>query len=161
MKACNFTWDYGLNQKTNKLRIRIQSITMVKTIYRIQHTKKNRSRKNGGKDGKALYNLMNNAVYGKTMRNLRNRIGVKLLTTKKTLKWISKPSYMSHKLFNNDWVAIVKSKVTLMLNKPACGGMRILELRKMSMYEFHYEYIKINMATTQDNHSQTLIVQCM
>ena len=29
---------------------------------------------------------MNNAVYGKTMRNLRNRIGVRLLTTKKTLK---------------------------------------------------------------------------
>lgn len=39
---------------------------MVKVIYQILHTKKNRSRKNGGKAGKA--------VYGITMENLRNRI---------------------------------------------------------------------------------------
>ena len=32
---------------------------MVKRIYWIQHTQKNRCRKNGDKDGKALYKLMN------------------------------------------------------------------------------------------------------
>ena len=39
------------------------------------------------------------------------------------LKWISKPSYMSHKIFDNDLVAIRKNKVTLTLNKPAYIGM--------------------------------------
>ena len=53
--------------KKNTSRIRIQSITMIKTIYWIQHKERNRSRKNGGKDGKALHKLTNNAIYGKTM----------------------------------------------------------------------------------------------
>ena len=49
--------------------------------------------KNGGKDEKALYKLMNNAVYGKAIENLRNRIDVKILSNKKDyLKWASKPS---------------------------------------------------------------------
>ena len=50
---------------------------------------------------------MSNAAYGKTMENLRNRIDVKLVNNKKYyLKWLSKPSYMSHSLFDNDLVAI-------------------------------------------------------
>ena len=86
---------------------------------------------------------MNNAVYGKTMENLRNKIDIKLVSNKKDyLKWTSKPSYMSHKIFDNDLVAIRKNKVTLTLNKPAYIGMCILELSKVLMYEFHYDYIK-------------------
>ena len=75
---------------------------------------------------------MNNAVYGKTMENLRNRIDVKLVSNKKDyLKWTSKPSYMSHKIFYNDLVEIQKSKVILTLNKPTYIGMCILELSKV------------------------------
>ena len=63
---------------------------------------------------------MNNAVYGKAMENLRNRIDVKLVSNKKDyLKWTSKPSYMTHKIFDNDLVAIRKNKAALTLNKPA------------------------------------------
>ena len=39
--------------------------------------------KNRDKYGKALHKLMNNAVYGKTMENLRSRIDVKLVSNKK------------------------------------------------------------------------------
>ena len=87
---------------------------------------------------------MNNAVHGKAMKNLINRTDGKLLRKKiDYLKWTSKPSYISQKMFRNDLVAIRKGKVTLTLNKPAYIGMCILELSKVLMYEFHYDNIKI------------------
>ena len=76
------------------------------------------------------------------MENLRSRIDVRLKNNEKDyLKCSSKPSYMSHKIFDNNLVAIRKSKVALKLNKPAYIGMCILELSKILMYEFHYDYI--------------------
>ena len=73
------------------------------------------------------------AIYEKTMENLRNRIDVRLVNNEKYyLKWTSKPSYMSHKIFANDLVTICKSKVTLILTKLHVG-MCILELSKVLM----------------------------
>ena len=48
---------------------------------------------------------------------------------------------MSNKTFDNDLVAIRKSKVILMLNKPTYDGC-IVDLSKLLMYEFHYRYTK-------------------
>ena len=121
-----------LKTKTNTSLIRNQSTSMSKTGER-----------NGEKDGKALYKLMNNAVYGKAIENLRNRIDVKLVSNKKNyFRWTSKPSYMWHKIFGYDLVAIRKNKVALTLDKSAYIGMCILELHKVLIYEFHYVYIK-------------------
>ena len=86
---------------------------------------------------------MNNAIYGKTMENLRNRVNVQLVNNEKDyLKCTSKPSYMWHKIFDNNLVAIRKSKLALKLNTPAYIGTCILELSKVLMCEFHYDYIK-------------------
>ena len=62
------------------------------------HKKDRRNKKTGDKDGKVMYKLMNNAVYGKTMENVRNRIDMKLVSNEKdSLKWTSKPSYVLQK----------------------------------------------------------------
>ena len=44
--------------------------------------------------------------------------------------------------FDNNLVAIQKRKVALKLNKPAYIGTCILDLSKVGMYKFHYDYIK-------------------
>ena len=90
------------------------------------------------------------------MKNLRSRIDVKLVNNKKDyLKCTSKPSYMLHNIFGNNSGVIWKSKVSLKLNKPAPIGMRILELGKVLMYEFHYDYIK----NKYDNKSKLLFTE--
>ena len=62
---------------------------------------------------------MKNSVHGIKMENVRNRIDVKLVSNKKDyLKWTFKPSYMSHKIFDNDLVTKRKNKIALLLNKP-------------------------------------------
>ena len=92
---------------------------------------------------KDFFKLMNNSVFGKTMENLRKRVDVRLVTDKKKLlKLSSKPTYVSSKIFNKNLVAVHKIKETLTLNRPAYVGMCILDLSKILMYDFHYNYIK-------------------
>ena len=101
-------------------------------------------RKNAKNDfEKDYFKLMNNAVYGKTMENIRKRVDVRLVTDeKKLLKLTSKPSYISNKIFNENLVAVHKIKERLTLNKPAYLGMCILDISKTLMYNYHYNYIK-------------------
>ena len=86
---------------------------------------------------------MSNAVFSKTMENVRNRIDVKFVSDKKyQLKWASKPSYLWQKIFDDDLVAICKNQVILALNKQAYSRMCTLDFSKVLMYEFHYDNMK-------------------
>ena len=57
-------------------------------------------------------------------------------------KYLSKPSFASHKVFNKNFLAIHEIKPVLTLDKPINVGFSILDLPKLLMYEFHYKYIK-------------------
>ena len=104
-------------------------------------TEKRKPAKNSFK--KDFFKLINNSVFGKTMENLRKRVDVRLVTNEKKLdKLTSKPTYVSSKIFNENLMAVHKVKETLTLNRPAYVGMCILDLSKMLMYDFHYNYIK-------------------
>ena len=77
------------------------------------------------------------------MVNLRKIIGVRLLTNAKDYeKYVRKPNFVSQKIFNKRFVAIHEIKPVLTLTKPVCVGFSILDLSKLLMYEFHYNYIK-------------------
>ncbi|CAG2208280.1 unnamed protein product [Mytilus edulis] len=92
---------------------------------------------------KDFFKLMNNAVFGKTMENLRKRTDIKLLNDQsKARKLISKPTFHAFKIFNDDLVAVHMLKQRLYLNRPIYVGFTILDLSKTLMYDFHYNYIK-------------------
>ena len=92
---------------------------------------------------KDIFKPMNNAVFGKTMENVRKRVDVRLVTDEKQhVKVASKPTYVSSKIFNKNLVAVHKIKEALTLNRPVYLGMCILDFSKTLMYDFHYNYIK-------------------
>ena len=63
-------------------------------------------------------------LYMAKNRSVRNRIYIKLVSNKNDyLKWTSKPSYMPHKIFDNDLVTIRKNNVILTLNKRVYVGL--------------------------------------
>ena len=94
---------------------------------------------------KYFFKLMINSVYGKTMENLRKRINVRLVNNEKDfLKYTSRPTYITHKLFGKDYAAIHEIKPVLTLNKPIYVGFTVLELSKWLMFNFNYNFIKRN-----------------
>ena len=83
---------------------------------------------------KEFFKLMINSVYGK--------INVRLVNSEKDfLKYPSRPTYIIHKIFGKDYVAIHKIKPVLILNKPIYIGFTVLDLSKWKMYDFHYNFI--------------------
>ena len=93
----------------------------------------------GDKVGKDLFKLFNNAVFGKTMENLRKRIDFEVVTSRKiALKRIAKPNFKHAKRFREDLVGIHTTKPVLKLNRPIQVGFAVLDLSKYLMYNFHY-----------------------
>ena len=67
---------------------------------------------------KNYFELMNNSVFGKTMENLRKRVSAKLVNNAKVyVKCISKPIFVSQKIFSKNCVAIHEINPVLTLNK--------------------------------------------
>ena len=92
---------------------------------------------------KDFFKLMNNAVFGKTMENIRNRVNIKLINTEEQLKKLAaKPNYNGRKIFSENLVSVHMKKTSLTMNKPVYLGMCILDLSKTLMFDFHYKYIK-------------------
>ena len=92
---------------------------------------------------KNLFKLMNNSGYGKTMENLRKIINARPINNfKDYAKCVSRPNFISQKIFSKYFVAVHQIKSVLVLHKPIYVRFRVLELSKLLMYKFFYENIK-------------------
>ena len=88
---------------------------------------------------KNLFKLLNNVVYGKTMENMRKRIKIRVVTNKKDfIKNTLRPTYFNHNIFGERLFVIPQ----LTLNKPIYVGCTVLELSKLEVYKYHYDFMK-------------------
>ena len=86
---------------------------------------------------------MNNAVFGKAMENIRKHIDIKLVTTdKRRNKLVAEPNYHTMNYISEDLSIIEMNKTKVKMNKPIYLGLSILEISKLLMYEFWYDYMK-------------------
>jgi len=96
---------------------------------------------------KEFYKLMNNSVFRETIKNLRNRVDIKIVRSDeadKIRRLVATPLYARHVIFSKDLARIhmPKSRLALLLNKPVYTGMTILENSKILMYDFYYNVLK-------------------
>ena len=77
------------------------------------------------------------------MENIRKHRDIKLVTTdKKRSKLVLEPNYHTINLISKDLSIIEMKKTTVKMNKPIYLGLSILEISKILMYEFWYDYMK-------------------
>ena len=94
---------------------------------------------------KDFFKLMNNSVFGKTMENVRNHRDIKIVTTNKQRnKYASEPNYHTTKRISKNLLIMEMKKTEVKMNKPIYFGQAILDISKTLMYEFWYDYIKLN-----------------
>ena len=92
---------------------------------------------------KDLFKWMNNSVFGKTMGNIRKHKDIKLVTIdKKRSKLVSESNYYTINLISEDLLIIEMKKTKVKMNKPIYLGLSILEISKILMCEFWYDYMK-------------------
>ena len=91
---------------------------------------------------KDFFKLMNNAVFGKTMENIRKHRNIKLVTTREMyLRTVMRPNFKSGVLFGENLMGCEMGKIKVVMKKPVYLGQAILDLSKIVMYEFHYDYM--------------------
>ena len=92
---------------------------------------------------KDFFKLMNNAVFGKTMENVRRHRDIKLVTTEgRRNNLVSEQNYHTTKFFTGNLLAIEMKKTEILVYKPVHSGLSTRELGKILMYEFQYDYVK-------------------
>ena len=100
-------------------------------------------KKEAKNDFEDFFKLMNNAVFGKTMENVRKHRDIKLVATdKKINQLVSELNYDTTKWFSENLLAIEMRKTKVKMNKPVNLDLSILDISKTLTYEFWYDHMK-------------------
>jgi len=131
-------WGFKIT-KIHRVMSFIQSRWMASYVTQNQNKRKLAT----NKASKDFFKMLNNAVYGKTMENVRNRRDIRLTTDeKKKQKLVNSPWYKGYKDFSNGLHAVEMAKKKVVMNKPIAIGVAILAWSKAHMFDAYYGVIK-------------------
>ena len=149
IRALKQALNNGLRFKKVHRIIQFKQKSWVK-VYNEMNTELRKNAKNEFE--KNFFKLMNNSVFGKTMENMRNHRDIKLVTSNKRRKrLVSEPNYHSCKNFSDHLMAIEMKNTRGKMNKPLYPGMSILDIIKILIYEFWYNYIISKFQSFKDS----------
>ena len=151
IRNLKFYLDHGMIVKRVSAVLSFKQSTWLKPYIDFNTERRKEAKDDFSKD---LFKLLSNAVFGKTMENVRSRVNMSFVTSNSAWgdhavkhdrtveRKIASPLYDGHIIYNEDLAAIKMKKKEMVLNKPIYAGMCILDLSKRHMYEFHYDVMK-------------------
>ena len=118
--------------------IRFNQAKVMKSYIDFNTQKRTQAKNDFEKD---FFKLMNNAVYGKTLENMQNRVKMRVITDgDKMERYIRNPEFYGSILSNDD-VAIVTERVKIAkLKTPVFIGGTVLDNSKHLMHDFKYRH---------------------
>ena len=113
--------NYGLVLKKVHRVIKFNQKAWLKPYIDLNTELRQKAKNNFEKD---FFKLMNNAVFGKTMENVRKHRNIKLATTERRKNYlVSEPNYHTTKFFTENLLAIEMKKTQIPMNKPVYSGI--------------------------------------
>ncbi|XP_046679816.1 uncharacterized protein LOC124367198 isoform X2 [Homalodisca vitripennis] len=101
---------------------------------------------------KDFYKLLSDAMFGKSIENVKDRLNLELVNTEKRLtKLISRPNLKNRIIYSEHLSAVECNKDVVLFNKPIYIGFTVLEISKFHMYDFHYNIMKPFYLDTNTN----------
>ena len=92
---------------------------------------------------KGFFKLMNNAVFGKTVENVKKHKDIELVKTEKRRNYlVSETNYHTTKFFTQKLLAIKMRKTHIFMNKPVYLASPISDMNKIVMYELWSNQVK-------------------
>ena len=119
--------------------IRFRQGAWLKSFMELNIEQRREAARVGDKARVAITKLAMNAVFGKTMENVRTHLNIELLSSSKIAKKrFAKPNFKGSKTFHDYLLAVELTRPNVVLSKPIQVGFAILDLSKRHMYDGYY-----------------------
>ena len=136
-----FALNHGLNLKAIHKVIEFEQEAWMEPYIAFNTEKRKLAKSDFEKD---YYKLKNNACFGKTMEDMRKRrdIGALRVDSLTFQRWVADPCFESRKVVDENLVIAERRKRKVKLYKPIYTGAAVLDLSKLHMWSFWYDYLK-------------------